>query len=210
MLAVVITPFWILGISAKLTFQDWFIEYEYSKRDFPKDRWGLSDNIRKDLAKLGLKAVLSKEGLEEFKKARLPTGRKAFRKKEIKHMEDVNRFLSKFFFLSYVFSIFWLIVLVFQKKRAWKLLLYSSIYTFLFFAFVSLIVFASYEKAFEMFHNYFFGKTSWRFSNYDTLLRIYPMKFWFDGTVVLAIIAFLINIFILSLGVILRRKYAKA
>jgi integral membrane protein (TIGR01906 family) len=73
---------------------------------------------------------------------------------------------------------------------------------------VSLAVFVNYDKAFEIFHNYFFGKTSWRFSKYDTLLRIYPMKFWFDGTVTLSVIAIIINTVILVLGLLLRRKYA--
>ena len=208
--AVIITPFWILGISTKIAFNEWFIDYEYSKPNFPKDRWGLSDEVRKKLAKLGLKAVLTEEGLKEFEKARLPSGRKAFRKKEVKHMEDLNRFLSKFFIATYILAIFWLFVLILHKKQIWKLLICSSIYTFLFLAVVSLTVFSSYEKAFEVFHNFFFGRTSWRFSKYDTLLRIYPMKFWFDGTTILAIIAFFINTFILSLGIMLRRKYAKA
>lgn len=207
--AVIITPFWILGISTKIAFSEWFIDYEYSKLNFPDDRWGLSDEVRKKLAKLGLKAVLTEEGLKEFKEARFPNGKKAFREKEVKHMEDVNRFLSKFFIATYILATVWLFILILQKKQIWKLLIYSSIYTFLFFAIVSLIVFVSYEKAFEVFHNFFFGKTSWRFSKYDTLLRIYPMKFWFDGTIILSIIAFFINTFILSLGIILRGKYAK-
>lgn len=208
--AVIITPLWILGISTKIAFSEWFIDYEYSKPNFPDDRWGLSDKVRKKLAKLGLKAVLTKEGLKEFKEAKFPNGRKAFRKKEVKHMEDVNKFLSNLFITTYILVIFWLFVLILRKKQVWKLLIYSSVYTFLFFAVVSLIVFVSYEKAFEIFHNFFFGNTSWRFSKYDTLLRIYPMKFWFDGTIILAIIAIFINTFILSLGIILRRKYAKA
>lgn len=203
---VFISPFWILGISSRLVFNNWFIDFEYSRKDFPKDRFGLDNEYRRKLAKLGLKAVLSKEGLEEFKKAKLPDGRKAFRQKEINHMEDVNKFLSILFPLSYFLFILWLLGLIFLKDLRKSMLLYSGIFSILFLISIGLLSFTDYNKAFEIFHNFFFGKTSWRFSNTDTLLRIYPMKFWFDGTVAIGVIFIIISSLILLSGNFIKKN----
>ena len=153
---VLISPVWIIGLSARITFSNWFIDYEYSKKDFPKDRWNLPDTIRKKLAKLGLKAVLSKEGLEEFKKAKFPNGRKAFRQKEVKHMQDVNKFLSILFLLTYISAFMWFIGVILLKEIRWKILFYSGVFTVLFLIFAGILSFTNYNKAFEVFHNYFF------------------------------------------------------
>ncbi len=191
-LFIIISPLWILGISTRLVFNDWFIEYEYSKKDFPEDRWGLDKEVRKKLALLGLKAVLSEEGLKEFSKEKLPDGRKAFRKKEIKHMKDVNRFLKSFFLFTYISFSIWIIGL-FITKNKYLYLFYSGLLTVSILITTGIIVMLFYEQAFTIFHNIFFGKYSWRFRYSDTLLRIYPMKFWFDGTVMVVLLSFILS-----------------
>jgi len=205
---VLITPFWILGISARITFNNWFIDYEYSKKDFPEDRWKLPDEVRKKLAKIGLRAVLSEEGLKEFKNAKFTDGRKAFREKEINHMKDVNKFLSLFFPLTYSLFMLWTGGILLLKEYRSKLFLFSGFFSLLFLVFAGIVSFTDYSKAFEIFHNYFFGKTSWKFHYTDTLLRIYPMKFWFDGSIVIAILSAILSLMLTLVGIFFWRKNA--
>jgi len=203
---ILTTPFWIVGLSARAVFSSWFIHYEYSKKDFPKDRYGMNKEIRKKFALLGLKAVTSKEGLKEFEKARFPSGIRAFKKKEVKHMKDVNRVLSVFFPISYLLFAFWIGCVFFLKKERQKLILYSGLFSLILLLFVGAVSLLSYEKAFEVFHNVVFDKVSWRFKHTDTLLRIYPMKFWFDGTVVVFVISVIISALIFLAGLTLKKR----
>lgn len=184
LLVVLLSPLIFVGIPTRIAFNEWFIDWEYSKEFFPKDRYGLDDSYRKYLAKLGLRAVLSDEGLEEFRRARLPDGRKAFREKEIRHMEDVKRFLEVFFPAVYVASILSFLALLYLRdvRAIGKTLVASSLFSLLLTLCVALFSVTNYDLAFELFHNYVFDPYSWRFRYTDTLLRIYPMKFWFDGT----------------------------
>lgn len=199
------SPIWIIGISARIVFNEWFIDFEYSKKDFPKDRYGLDDEYRKYLAKLGLKAVLSDEGLKEFEKAKLPDGRKAFRKKEINHMADVNKLLSWVFPLSYILLFFWITGIFYLEEYRKKLLIGSGLITLTLMLATGIFSFTNYNKAFEIFHNYVFDTTSWRFKNYDTLLRIYPMKFWFDGTVAVVLISFILSFVLIITGMVYKK-----
>ena len=206
-ISLLTAPLWIVGFSTRMAFSDWFIDFEYSKEDFPEDRWGMPDEIRKELAKLGLQAVLSDEGLERFKEARLPNGNRAFREKEIKHMEDVKNFLKIFFPLSYVAFILWFGSFVFLREDRWKALFYSGVFTVgLIFA-AGIISYIDYNLVFTVFHDHIFGEYTWRFRLKDTLLRIYPMKFWFDGTFFVISLSLLISLSIILSGFFLKRVY---
>ncbi len=199
LILVLIFPFVATGISVRLAFTEWFVEWVYSRPDFPEDRWGLENPERLRLAKLGLRAVLSQEGLEEFKRAKLPDGRKAFRKKEVKHMEDVKRVLEFYFPLVYGLSLFWLLGVFFLRKA--QVLIASGLFSISVLGILALLIFLNYERAFEVFHLILFDPHSWRFKYTDTLLRIYPMKFWFDATVFVAVLSFLISFSVLLIGV---------
>lgn len=59
---------------------------------------------RLSIAKLGLRSVLSDEGMQEFINSGL------FREKEIKHMQDVKDLLSVVFKVLYLGGPIWLIL----------------------------------------------------------------------------------------------------
>lgn len=193
-IAVILGPIILVGIPIKLAFTPWFVEFEYTMRNLPPDPYGLDSEARLELALLGLESVLSDEGMEKFKKARLPNGRKAFTEREIKHMEDVKGVLEIFNTLFYLAVSVWLAGLIIKRSLRWigKVLVLSSLLTLLIGLGSLGISLYDYDLAFEVFHNYVFDPYSWRFSYSDTLLRVYPMKFWFDATV-----------FVLSLSVAL-------
>ena len=201
---IVIFPFVSIGISTRIAFTEFFIDFEYSKKDFPEDRWGLSKEYRKKLAKIGLKAVLSDEGLEEFKRAKLPDGRKAFNEREIRHMKDVKNLLSVFFPSVYSLTLLWILGTVILKDA--KIVYYSGLFALVFHFTVAVLIFLNYNKAFELFHIVVFDPYSWRFKYTDTLLRIYPMKFWFDATVFVVVLSITFDLLALILGKVLKGK----
>jgi len=203
---VIVFPYISLGLSARIAFSEKFIEWEYSKKDFPRDRWGMEKEERLKLAKLGLKAVMSDEGMEEFKNAKLKNGRKAFTQRETKHMGDVKRFLSFFFPSVYILALFWISGVILLKS--FEVLIWSGVFNTFFLAFLGILTFINYNKAFEVFHNILFDPYSWRFRYSDTLIRIYPMKFWYDGTVFVAVLSFLFGAIVLMAG-ILGKKFLK-
>ncbi|WP_461829989.1 TIGR01906 family membrane protein [Aquifex sp.] len=199
-LLALLFPFVAVGISVRIAFNEWIIDYIYAKKDFPKDRYGLPDKYRKELAKLGLRAVLSDEAFEEFKRAKLPNGKPAFRQKEVKHMHDVKELLKKFFPAVYIATLLWIVG--FLISRSPEYLILSGLTGILTLSLLGILVFTNYNKAFEIFHLIAFDPHSWRFRYTDTLLRIYPMKFWYEATKVVALMSFLFNFLTLLLGIL--------
>ncbi|MFN3813978.1 MAG: TIGR01906 family membrane protein [Aquificaceae bacterium] len=176
---IVLFPALALLSSVRVGFTEAFLEWEYSRKDFPKDRWGLDDRIRLGIAKLGLRAVLSDKGMEEFKASGY------FNPREAKHMEDVKRLLSVLFPTLYILAPLWFLLLLSlrrPKSIGWVLVLSGTFAEFLSILFI-IISLTNYGWLFATFHNYIFDPYSWRFRYEDMLLRVYPMKFWFDATV---------------------------
>ncbi len=206
-------PYIIVTLSTRIAFNEWFIDWQYSLKSFPEDIYGLSKEERKKLAKLGLKAVLSDEGLEEFKRAKLPDGRKAFRFKEVKHMEDVKNLLSFLFPLAYILlginTLLIVLNIIFGNiKLVANSLIWGGLLCIGFLVLAGLISLIDYDLAFEKFHDLFFDPYSWRFRYTDTLLRIYPKVFWFNGTVFVISLSIVISLMLITIGFLLKKRYA--
>ena len=206
-LVIILSPVVFVGVSVRIAFNEWIVDWEYSKKDFPKDRYRLPDDYRKKLAKLGLRAVLSDEGMEEFKRAKLPNGRPAFNPREIKHMEDVKNFLDVFFPVVYLSTLLWALALAFtgSLRNAGKALVSGSGLSLILTTAVAVFSIINYKLAFEIFHNLLFDPYSWKFLPWNTLIRIYPLKFWYDATMLVAGLALSLCLLSLIVGIVLIR-----
>lgn len=199
LLAILTLPVLTVLLSVRLAFTEFFVRWEYSKKDFPEDRWGLSNEVRLRIAKLGLRAVLSDEGMKDFKRSGF------FGEREIKHMEDVKELLSFLFPALYVLGVLWLFLTLSlgSKRNIGQVLIISGGITQGLVLIIFLISLINYDWLFTTFHNYVFDPYSWRFKDDDMLLRVYPMKFWFDATFFVGSLSFILGSVLQGVGFLL-------
>jgi len=69
-------------------------------------------------------------------------------------------------------------------------------------AVTGLAMLVAFDTAFTVFHGLFFEGDSWRFSNSDTLLRLYPQEFWMAAG---AMIVGLVVVQAIALLLVMRR-----
>ncbi|MDH7490031.1 MAG: TIGR01906 family membrane protein [Anaerolineae bacterium] len=177
---------------------DAFIRHEYDKPSFPADEYyppggyPLPRAEREALARLGLASVLRADGIRLLEEARFErTGEPAFNEREIRHMRDVNVLIQK---VRWVWWIAWavlvgeaVLLLVAGERRAlFRALWVSSAASLIAFAALGLFIGVGFNIFFTAFHRVFFEGDTWLFLYSDTLIRIYPTKFWFDVSVYLA------------------------
>ena len=195
-------PFLLVFLCVRLAFTEFFVELNYRFGNLPPDQWGMSYEERLSIAKLGLRSVLSDEGMQEFINSGL------FREKEIKHMQDVKELLSVVFKALYLGGPLWLILFfsLKDKRKMGLTLLLGATLTEVLAIFVLVFSLLNYNLLFEGFHNLFFDPYSWRFFDEDMLLRVYPMKFWYNATLWVSIFALILNSFFQALGFILWRS----
>ncbi|RMG99873.1 MAG: DUF1461 domain-containing protein, partial [Aquificota bacterium] len=154
-LLALLYPVVLTLLFVRLAFTEPFVDFLYKHTELTPDP--LPYEVRLEIAKLGLRSVLSDEGMQEFKNSGL------FNAREIKHMEDVKKLLSSLFLLLYIALPLWLVLLISLKdiKLIGKALFFSSVFLEAFVVFVVLASFINYEWLFVAFHNLFFDPYSW-------------------------------------------------
>ncbi len=188
-LVIVSLPVVLLLLNVRLLMNDWFIRLEYARPDFPPDLYGMSPAERLELALTGLRSVTQPPGASILREVRFVDGRPAFNEREIRHMQDVYVLQGTAFrvgmILALVFMGAWLCLWFSPATRrlAWQSLGGGGLLTLGLVVGLLLGFVLSFDAAFTMFHRLFFEGDTWLFRPTDTLIRLYPEKFWFDAAV---------------------------
>jgi integral membrane protein (TIGR01906 family) len=193
-IAVSVTP--ILVVNAfRVLATGTFVRFELGRDDFPADAYGLTADQRQALALAGLRSIQpGSEGIALLERARLPNGTRAFGLRELTHMRDVRRLFG----IALRAQLIALVVigalgLGLARTRLRAVvplgLLAGALGTLAVAALAVPAILLGFDGFFVRFHEVFFSGSSWRFNNADTLIRIYPERFWQDVSRLAAAIA---------------------
>ncbi len=193
LLIVLFAPFLITVGSAMIFMQPLAIKLEYSRPGFPADRYGFSGAERYRLAVIGLKSVVLPGYLDDLANARTADGKKAFNEREVSHMRDVRKLVAVLQELWIVMAIVAAVATAWlggKSRRYWG---YGGLLTLVVLAVLIALVWWNFDWFFTGFHHLFFEGNTWIFPETDTLIRLYPWKFWDDITWGVGIFAILVS-----------------
>jgi integral membrane protein (TIGR01906 family) len=216
-LVVLLMPLFLVLTSARILVTDWYPRYEYAKPDFPADPYGFTQAQRLDLALACIHYLQRPEPPEQafvlLAALRLPgTEDPLFDKFELSHMIDVKRLtdvLWRVHLLSGIVVAGGLIALL--ARRATRREGYAALYAGglltagLTLALV-LFVLLSWRTFFITFHDVFFPPGTWTFDWSDSLIRLFPDKFWFDAGTILTVSALVAGLIVAATGYVLKRR----
>lgn len=174
---------------------DTFVEWELGRDGFPADPYGLDTEQRTALARTGLRSIQpGSEGIALLERATLPDGSDAFEERELTHMRDVRTLFGAALRaqLIAVIAIAALALLLLRTRLRAAVpagLLAGSLATLAIAILAIPVIVLGFDGFFTRFHEVFFSGDSWQFSNSDTLIRIYPERFWVDVSRITAAIA---------------------
>ena len=190
---------------------DWYVRFEIGR--LPPDRYGFTDRQRTDLALVGLHAIEpGGEGIATLRRTRLPSGRAAFDRRELRHMEDVRRIVGGLYLfhlvaISAIAALAVVLAVVGRTRRVVPAGLYwGGILTLALGAAVGVLVLADADAFLTGFHELFFEGRTWRFAENETLRRLYPDQFWRDTSILLAVGATVQALALVVLGRRWRRR----
>ena len=184
-IAVVVPPT-LIANAMRVLATDTFVRYELGRDGFPPDRYGLTDEQRETLAILGLRSIeAGSEGIPLLERATLPDGSPAFDERELSHMADVRALFVPIQRggLVVVLAIAVLAVALARTRLRTVVprgLLAGALATLVVAVLLVPVILLGFDGFFTRFHEMFFEGNSWRFSSTDTLIRIYPERFWED------------------------------
>ena len=105
--------------------------------------------------------------------------------RELRHMEDVKNVMQASLMVLYVSSAILLVLGIWAWRRDWWLefrrgLARGGWLTVIFIASILIFVLVAFGIIFVAFHNVFFDPGTWTFLFSDTLIRLFPERFWRD------------------------------
>jgi integral membrane protein (TIGR01906 family) len=163
-----------------------FAQIEYRLPGFPEDPFGftLEDRIR--WSEPSIEYLVNSEGIDYLESLRFENGDPIFNSSELSHMEDVKAVVTGMRIALAAFMVVLLIVTVINiKKGNRKLILRAyniggwGILGLIGVILILLVI--SFNQLFTWFHQIFFESGTWRFYTSDTLIRLFPMRFWRDA-----------------------------
>ena len=203
-LLVLSLPVLVLAANLRLVTGHWFVRWEYRRAGFPPDPFGLPTEERIRLAEVCQDYLATNANLSLLADLQLPGGEPAFNERELRHMADVQAVYLNLTIAGVVAALIWVggvatfVVLGRAREVIPAALLNGSRFTLGLLAAVASFMAISWGRFFTAFHRVFFEGNTWIFPRSDTLIRLFPNRFWID---IGATIVGLLVIDALALGV---------
>jgi integral membrane protein (TIGR01906 family) len=196
----------LTGVRLLLT--DSFIRFEYNQKNFPSDTYGMTKEERLKYAPIALEFLLNNADDSFLGDLRFDDGTVMFNERELQHMVDVQVLTQTFLKVWYACLVLFGIIWVAAWRGGWvgefrRMVSFGGMTTIMVLGALILLLVLSFDIVFVGFHRIFFEGDSWLFLYSDTLIRLFPEKFWLDAFVLVGVFSLLGGL-ILWLG--LRKK----
>jgi integral membrane protein (TIGR01906 family) len=188
-LLVLALPMFLLVADLRVVTGKWFVRWEYGKAGFPPDPFGLSVAERTRLAEVCVDYLATNAPLSLLADLRFPDGEPAFNQRELRHMADVQAVYSRMTIAGIVAAVVLvggtatLLASGQARRRAPAALLGGSLLTLGLLVAIGATMALNWGEFFTTFHRVFFEGDTWIFPHADTLIRLFPMRFWMDVAV---------------------------
>ena len=190
LLTILLVTIFIVGGVVQLLATDPYLAFEYGKASFPPDSFGYTQQERFDLASSNIHYVRAHVPSDALANQTL-NGAPVYTSREVSHMADVQAvFQSVLRVWQAAFILLLLLGLILWQQGERKALASAvqsgGLLTSGIILSIALLAIFSWQFWFETFHLFFFKPGSWLFSYSDTLIRLFPLKFWFDATLTIS------------------------
>jgi integral membrane protein (TIGR01906 family) len=197
-IVTILTPLVILMFSIRLMITPGFARLAYRLPGFPDDPYGFSAEDRLLWAEPSIKYLVNSEDISYLANLTFEDGEPIFNERELSHMEDVKAVVTGMRVALVVVLVILLLITIIAVRSGWKGMLVEAFFRGgwvvigLIFAII-LFVALNFNTLFTWFHHVFFESGTWQFYTSDTLIRLFPMRFWRDAFLLVGIQSFVIG-----------------
>ena len=200
-LVALLVPLALIGLGLRVLLTPLFLQIEYNMPYFPPDEYGFTEEDRLKWAPYALEYLVNNADISYLGDLKFEDGSPLYNERELSHMEDVKRVTKGALNVWYVVLVLLLGLGVGSRLGHWEqvyrqgLMRGGWLMVGLAVA-IGLIVVVGiainpdvFWNFFVGFHSLFFEGDSWLFLFSDTLIRLFPIRFWQDAFLLAAIIA---------------------
>lgn len=138
-------------------------------------------------------------------------GQRVYNQREVQHLTDVRVLVSQATVVHIVSAVVILLAIGFlvwtsRGPAAARALAGGAGLTVAFIGFIGVVAALAFRFFFVRFHRVFFEGETWMFPNTDTLIQIFPEKFWFDASLLIVLLTLIEAAAIGFLALVWRRR----
>jgi len=187
-LIVILVPVLLALGAVRFLLSPLFVQIEYRTPNFPEDSYGFSFEERLKWSEVARDYILNSAGIEFLGDLTFEDGSALYNERELKHMLDVKIVVKAAMRVFYVTFAFVVLVGIWANRGDWwfEFRLALSRGGWLTVALIGamvVIMLLSFNWFFVAFHKVFFEGETWIFRYSDTLIRLFPVRFWRDAFV---------------------------
>jgi integral membrane protein (TIGR01906 family) len=207
-LVTLLTPIALVMAVVRLLISPGYLVVEYSTPGFPPDPYGFTKEDRLYWSKIAAEYLLNDADISFLADLRFPEGQQGppescqfiddctrlYNDRELEHMVDVKVVVKAALRIWYV-SLGLLLVLWFVAGQAgWGQAYREGLrrggwLTIFLLVGIILFVLLAFNVMFVAFHNVFFEAGTWQFLFSDTLIRLFPERFWRDTFIAVGVLS---------------------
>jgi len=179
----VLLPVVLVLTSVRLLLTEVFVRMEYSLPGFPADRYGFTKTDRIQHATVALEYLLNDAGIEFLGDRVFEDGSAVYNERELQHMQDVKQVTQSALRVRRVGAgLILVLVLAIWRGAGGRLALEAlqagSRLTAITMIVLGVVLLVGFAVIFVGFHQVFFDPNTWTFRFEDTLIRLFPERFW--------------------------------
>jgi integral membrane protein (TIGR01906 family) len=194
-----ILPIVIVLAVVRLVINPWYLEFEYRTPGFPDDPYGFSLQDRLNYGKFAVDYLVNSADISYLGDLSFPNGQQApeascqfmtdcthlYNDRELEHMLDVKNVVKSAMVVLEVSFILLIILAIWAWRGKWQSdyligLERGGILVLVLVGLIILSVLVIFDYIFIIFHEIFFKAGTWSFLYSDTLIRLFPERFWQD------------------------------
>lgn len=200
-LVTILVPVALIGLAIRVLLSPVFYKTEYNMPYFPADEYGFTREDRLKWAPYAINYLVNNADISYLGDLRFEDGTPLYDERQLSHMEDVKRVTQGALRVWYVslallaalgawarYGTWWRAYLLGLMRGGW--LMVGLAVTIGLIVLVGMAVNPNvFDVFFAAFHSLFFEGDSWLFLYSDTLIRLFPIRFWQDAFLLAAVVA---------------------
>lgn len=202
-LITLLIPIVIVLSVVRLIDTPWYLDFEYRTPGFPADPYGFSLQDRLNYAKITFDYVAKASNISVLADLRFPPGQQApgptcqfmtdcthlYNDRELEHMVDVRNVMHVAMIVLLISFVVLALLAIWAWKGKWQEhylfgLQRGGILVLVIFGLVIVFFVVAFNYSFVIFHEVFFKAGTWTFLYSDTLIRLFPERFWQDTFII--------------------------
>ena len=200
-LVSLLIPIALIGTALRILLTPIYFNIEYRMPYFPADEYGMTQQERLHWAPFAVKYLVNNSDISYLGDLKFEDETALFNERELKHMTDVKNVVLGALRVWVISLVILLILAILAYRQKWipdyiNGLRRGGIWMIGLAVSIGLIAGVSiaanpdiFWEFFTLFHKIFFTGDSWLFYYSDTLIRLFPIRFWQDAFLWAAVLA---------------------